>query len=750
MRQISLLAALVFLLFTGGLPAQGKPAGPSLPGQAERLLLGGDPEGCARALAGFAARLEASKPEELQAYLKVSVKLFAADSPRSTLGEQIRALAAKHPQVRDPAFLLAVADELLAAKRNDWGRSVLMANVELSPRAVPALLRFVEVFIRTGHAREALEFYNRIAGPEAKSQVGQARVARAIAHRLAVQQPYFGENVADGLEDIGYRFRILDQDHTYEIDPPRGLFRSKQVYRLQNSGDQGVKVILFAIHPQLVLESVSLQDAEGREIPVAGWRLAAFDFIRNNGFPVFRLETGREIPAGGGLTFRAEVRLRPEYVVPEPVFWGELTVSPRASYAVLPFGGHDLIFGLNVASPFRVSLSCPRDCQACVPGDLVSSRTAGQRSVSTWASKEDGIPVFSCAPYRKLERSKGPIGLEYYLYPHETFPEELADRLFEAVELYNRTFGETGGKRFCIATSGPYHTDLESGENKGNCSYVTDDFLRKMLDRPEGRDEYLSVMFHEFFHNWNLFSLKWEGEGGEWFGEGSAAFVQAWAAERVLGREAGRRQREKAQTDLIVQKGLSCPKTLATVRKQGPPEYALIYHYGALVWEQLRQKLGDDVFFHGFGDFFRTCRNRQATLAQLLACWKPYTQVDVPGFLDPWIRCNQSIGLSIARVQTRPREGRFETSVTIDVAAGRNVELFTELGYRSSEKGGESLVRVHVDRSGPQTVTFVSDEAPRAIRLDPEARVPLCRRENTVWQAPPPDGCGPREGQDPA
>jgi hypothetical protein len=534
--------------------------------------------------------------------------------------------------------------------------------------------------------------------------------------------------------DIDYQFRILNQHQVYEINPKNKLFQSEQTYTLKNTNLKNTRKIVFAVHPQLQIQTIILNDSEGGTLPHKVIKTSASDFRMGSRFEVYELETESEISPGQILNFNIQYRLNPEAVTDWPKYWAGLTVSQNASYAIWPATGNNVVFGLNYSSPFVMQIRYPEGTMTCAPGNRVSTEKNGEDLVDTYESKKPNIPTFSCAPYKKIERRSAKLSVEYFIYPHETLPEEMAGFLFSAADLFSQNFGDNGTRDFRVATAGPYNSNFPNAENKGNCIFMMDSMLRDALKTLEGKWTYLSTLFHEIFHDWNLFSLGWRGDYEEWFGEGGATFIQAWAAEMILGQDAARFVRQKILNDFIARKGFQAQTALDKAQKISPAQRALIYSYGALVWEQLRQKLDDDVFFAGFSDFFKKHLFKEATLSDLLRCWLPYTKINIQEYLGPWINHNAQISLTLDHVETLIENGQYETEVIINIDSDQDYEILTSLEYKIEKDGKGISIPLRFIKKGIQTVRFASDKAPLSVILDPDYRVPRVTDDQLTWE----------------
>ena len=212
-----------------------------------------------------------------------------------------------------------------------------------------------------------------------------------------------------------------------------------------------------------------------------------------------------------------------------------------------------------------------------------------------------------------------------------------------------------------------------------------------------------------------------------------AGFMAAWAAEQTLGADAGSDNRLGFVEGFCNRKGFTATRTLENAQKGSDAENSLIYSYGALVWEQLRQKLGDSDFEAGLNDFYSQYGYQSANYAALVSAFQEHTQVQVQTYLDPWVRHNAQIDLSIADVSIQQNGNHFETSVQVNILSDRDYELFSAIGFRTSISGEETIVEIHTSEDGIHEVVFSSSESPVYVILDPEHRVPQMDLNNDVW-----------------
>ncbi len=564
--------------------------------------------------------------------------------------------------------------------------------------------------------------------------VGTERLALALAAAVLA-----GVSEKHQVRAGGCGFSVVSYDVRQRIDPEHEAFSSSQDILIANSSEQQADRVCFLLHPDLVVDDLGLRDAAGAELPLLGWEAAGTEAAFAGVLQAIEVRVGRAIGRGEEVTLRVEAHLRPEAVTRAPVP-GEhalqLVVSPEASYAVGPHTGHLAVLRGEIAAPFRLAIEHPADQRCAAPGHRVRAEVTAGAMIEVFESARPGIPTFSCAPYDETVRTEGRTTLEFYLYPGSPFAEGMATVVFDLLELYTDHFGPAGDAPYRFATVAERESRSLWWENKGNAIYFTDLATRRYAEDPFVQQMYAGLVAHELFHDWNLFQVSWSGGLAEWFGEGGANFIASWAGEQLQGEDfaAGGRAFFLKQYDDA--RGYEAAATLESVQKTGPAEQALIYYYGALVWEQLRQKLGDEALLAGLRDLFDRHRLRPITYARFVETLQARTDVPVKRYLEQWIGHNARIDLSLGDVSVRQEDGRCETRVEVVIDADRDYELFTAVGFRTSTAGPMTFVPLHLDRRGRHTVALESSAPPVFIQLDPAFRVPQVNLGNNSWQPP--------------
>jgi len=159
----------------------------------------------------------------------------------------------------------------------------------------------------------------------------------------------------------------------------------------------------------------------------------------------------------------------------------------------------------------------------------------------------------------------------------------------------------------------------------------------------------------------------------------------------------------------------------------------LVYDYGALVWEQLRQMVGSEAMFAGLCDFYKSQHNQKTGYDDFITSMQKFTEVDVAAYLEQWTRRNARINLIVRDVDIQPVNGEYEVQVKLEIDADQDYELATALGYKTSTEDVWHLIDLHPKKKGQYPIKFKSDKMPLEIRIDPEYRVPQIDLDDNAW-----------------
>jgi aminopeptidase N len=530
---------------------------------------------------------------------------------------------------------------------------------------------------------------------------------------------------------------ILQSDMYFEIDPEKGIFSSRQSITVSGGLVKDGKFNLY-IGESLQIDRLTLEDADGHALAVKDWKKTGNHNIEYfwgiSKFAILEIQTAEDIPADGRLIVNLEYHLPAEAIqagLAENLY--ALFVSPRGSHAGGPESGAFPLVDGNLEAPFSITIKHPENITCAVPGELQAVETTDGFKTVTYRSDIPYDPSFSCAPYKVTSTETENMRIELFTpVPLDHSPAMLASAA-QILSFYAEKFGTPPARSFKIVFP-ELAGEGAGGESNGNLVLLGD--IKPFLDYDEAaQDSFTQLISHEGYHLWNTWGLTWEGSLAEWWVEGGANFMASWSKEELFGSEAGAKNRLNHLQGFSEQEAYRYGRNLANLDDGWFESWALVYDYGALVWEQLRQEMGSEPLSAGLRDFYGLYAGRATGYEEFIACLQTHTTADVAATLSQWTRHNARIDLTIQDVAVLPENGRFHIRVDVQIDADRDYHFSTALGYKTSAGKDWKLIDMHVTKAGLISVEFESDERPVEIRIDPEYRVPQIKPDDNLWIA---------------
>jgi hypothetical protein len=540
-----------------------------------------------------------------------------------------------------------------------------------------------------------------------------------------------------GQIDFSIENGIAYYDIFFEIDPVEDIFRSEQKVTITGNLAEGNKLAVF-LGKDLVIDKITLENELGTEFTLLNWEKVDSYAINywwgSYEFSKIEIQTKEKIPPDELLVVNLAYHL-PEEKIEEGLADNmySLFVSPKGSHAGGPESGAFTIVSGNLSAPFSITIKHPNTFQCALPGERVVQEDNNGYATVSYHTNIPYDPSYSCAAYRIMSEESGAIQIELFTPAHRNLTTEMVRTASQILLLYQEIFGQPPASSFRVVFP-DLNNDKGGGESNGNIVFLAD--IQPFLqydDDEEAREMFAHLIAHEGYHLWNTWGLNWEGALAEWWVEGGANFMASWAKEMIFGNESGAKNRLHHIESYIEQEAYLHENNLASLDDTWFDDWALVYDYGALVWEQLRQKIGDDALKAGLHDFYEMYRNQNVNYDDFIKHMENYTEVDLAGSLEPWIQHNAKINLVLHDSLIQEVEGVYKVETILEIDSDWDYELFTALGYKTSKSDDWHLIDLHFEESGRYSIKFASDEKPQEIKFDPEYRVPQINLDDDGW-----------------
>ncbi|MGB0100064.1 MAG: M1 family metallopeptidase [Nocardioides sp.] len=271
---------------------------------------------------------------------------------------------------------------------------------------------------------------------------------------------------------------------------------------------------------------------------------------------------------------------------------------------------------------YDITIHAPAPMVGVANGELVSRRTAGGRQTTHWRLDEPAASYLVTVAIDELEmtrdRSFSGIPITYWTPPRRP---ALVQRLRQA----------PGGLAWLEDRLGPYPFDrlgfliVDSRSGMETQTMITLGDTRYATS-PE-------VLVHEMAHHWYGDSLTPVDWRDVWMNEGMATYLQgAWQS-----YDAG------LPLDPTVEQWHTFDERLRS--EAGPPaDYdpdafgsANVYYIPAVMWHELRQRLGDPLFWQLVREWPEERENGNADYDEITAWWSERSGEDLGEFFAEWL-----------------------------------------------------------------------------------------------------------------
>ena len=153
----------------------------------------------------------------------------------------------------------------------------------------------------------------------------------------------------------------------------------------------------------------------------------------------------------------------------------------------------------------------------------------------------------------------------------------------------------------------------------------------------ESRDGADDVDSHELAHQWFGDLVTCKDWAHLWLNEGFATYFEHYWTEVNLGKDDVDFEFWNDSERWMAQKRLFGIPIVTHDLGNGLENSGNIYTKGGLVLRMLREKLGDDAFFHSLHQYLQTNRNQNVVTADLIKSIEQTTAIRVDEFFDQWL-----------------------------------------------------------------------------------------------------------------
>ncbi|MCH5351635.1 MAG: M1 family metallopeptidase [Clostridiales bacterium] len=284
---------------------------------------------------------------------------------------------------------------------------------------------------------------------------------------------------------------------------------------------------------------------------------------------------------------------------------------------------------------YNVTLTVPDKYTGAFTGEVKSENEAEDGKI--FVIKANNVRDFAAVlgEYEKASGLAGTTVVNYYYYS-DTAPEKALNTAIDAINVFSDMFGEYPYPEYSVVQTSFIHGGMEYP----NLSMISDSYVS---------DAYNDIIVHETAHQW------WYGVVGNdevhyaWLDEGLTEYSTMLFYDKADGYNYtfdGKRADALAAYMLYCEtyknNGLGdTSMTRAVNEYEGDIEYSyMTYVKGALMFDDVRNAVGDAAFFGGLKNYYRDRKYKIARPEHLIGAIEKSSRTRVGELFDSWLNGN--------------------------------------------------------------------------------------------------------------
>ena len=362
--------------------------------------------------------------------------------------------------------------------------------------------------------------------------------------------------------------------------------------------------------------------------------------------------------------------------------------------------------------PCRYSLQAtvPKGMRGVSEADSITTLPGAENVVSTRFDHPVAAIHFIAGPYKvgRTALAGGGEVVSYFFAEDAELAARYREKAAGYIERYSKLIGPYPYQRFSIV------------ENRRPTGYAMPTFT--LLGSAVVRLPFIvdTSLGHEVLHSWfgNAVAV---GAGGNWC-EGLTTYLadQAYAADKGEGVAFRKNEILKYQSYIHADNAKAVTAFTGADLERGPAALAnraLGYGKVAMIFHDLRRRLGDDAFFTALRAFFRDHNGGTATWDDIKAAFRATGGKEIEPLFDQWLERDDIPALTARDFEITEEDGHPQLRLTLIQKTKEPYDL--EIPLTVTTDAGTVRRVVHA-RNKETPVSFTLDAAPRLFTIDPD------------------------------
>ena len=369
---------------------------------------------------------------------------------------------------------------------------------------------------------------------------------------------------------------------------------------------------------------------------------------------------------------------------------------------------------------YTLAVELPAGWKSVSQGERTSSETSGSLAAvqERWSVVTPTEEVhLIAAPFTEYSRDAGAVkAMAFLRKPDQALADRYLDATVQYLEMYRGLLGPYPYSKFALVEN-----FWQTGYGMPSFTLLGDEIIRFPF--------ILNSSYpHELLHNWWGNGVFVDFAGGNWC-EGLTAYL----ADHLIAEQRGqgadhRRAILQRVTDFVTPEN-DFPVRRFESRHNAVTE-AVGYGKTAMIWNMLRDKVGDAQFIKALQEFYRDNRFRAASFDDIRKSFEAVSGLDLRQFFDQWVK---DVGTPELKLDRAAGQGDRVDITLSQVQSGRLFALDVPVVI-ATDKGVETrTVSMPSDRARVD-VSFDLKGAAQRVEIDPQFQV---YRRLSPFEIPP-------------
>lgn len=358
---------------------------------------------------------------------------------------------------------------------------------------------------------------------------------------------------------------------------------------------------------------------------------------------------------------------------------------------------------------FELTAAVPQGWNAVSQGNRTLNETKNENHVVRWDSPEPMEEIYLiAAQFTEYSEQAGSIDVMAFLRtPDESLANKYLDATAQYLEMYRKLIGPYPFTKFALV------------ENFWETGYGMPSFT--LLGEQIIRFPFIlnSSYPHELLHNYWGNSVYVDFKTGNWC-EGLTAYMadHLIAEQRGQGEEYRRSTLQK-YTD-YVKSSNDFPLSEFGSRYNASSE-AIGYGKSLMMWNMLRDNVGDDLFVQSFQKFYQNNKYKAASFDDIRLSFEEVTEKNLKQFFNQWVTRKGAPELALSNVLVQKESESYQLTFTLKQIQSEDVFILDVPIVVSFENKIETNKVEMIQKE--QTFQLTFSENPLLVQVDPQFNI---------------------------